>query len=58
MVMQDPTGKPILAYIIILKIENDKTEAEIQQWITSFIAEVDRIETFFKKNLRDLKLEF
>ena len=36
----------------------DKAEIEIQQWVTSFIQEVDRIETFFKRNLRDLKREF
>lgn len=31
---------------------------EIQQWIDSYVAEVDRIEAFFKSNLKELKKEF
>jgi hypothetical protein len=33
-------------------------KTEVEQWISEFIAEVDRIEAFFQSNLKDLKAEF
>jgi hypothetical protein len=30
----------------------------VQEWVTQFAAEVDRIEAFFKENLKALKTEF
>ena len=33
-------------------------EEEVEAWIVEFKKEIDRIETFFKKNLRELKAEF
>ena len=36
----------------------DETEIEIQQWTNQYLTEIDRIESFFKKNLKELKNEF
>jgi hypothetical protein len=33
-------------------------EGEIQEWVSEFIAEVDRIEAFYQKNFKELKAEF
>jgi len=46
-----------LKIIITLK-GKDETELEIQQWTNQYLTEIDRIESFFKKNLKELKNEF
>ena len=44
--------------IIITLKGKDETEIEIQQWTNQYLTEIDRIESFFKKNLKELKNEF
>ena len=44
--------------IIITLKGKDETEIEIQQWTYQYLTEIDRIESFFKKNLKELKNEF
>ncbi len=47
-----------LKYSIITFKERNVVEEEVEAWIVEFKKEIDRIETFFKKNLRELKAEF
>lgn len=44
--------------IINCIIVRQEVEKEIQHWIDAFLSEVDRIESFFKSNLKQLKKEF
>ena len=43
---------------VILHIARDEAEIEIQYWVTQYLKEIDRIEEFFKQNLKELKKEF
>lgn len=48
-------GKNEMRLLEALEGNDTECEREAELWTQFFIAEVDRIESFFKKNLRELK---